>query len=245
MIGTLMPTGALRVVDMDALDALFAWCTQPQNQLIILVVMVLLMWLGMKLLRRSQRLYILRIMDPKRAHRWQTTEFLDKPTYCNACMHLCVIGSTCESCGLCICTESSCLKLASSSQSCKPVSVTTGCSGTPHFWVKGNLPLCSVCFKCFAPCGNLPRLADYRCVWCHRTAHEDCVVEMESSSDGEEQCSMGPHQTLVIPPDCVSLKLEGWRGRRRCACVCVHLNAVSKENLFVCLVMTGTHSQPC
>ena len=82
----------------------------------------------------------------------------------------------------------------------------------PHFWVRGNLPLCSLCFKCLTPCGDLPKLADFRCVWCHKTGHEDCIEEMDSDSN---TCCLGPHQNLVIPPNCVTLRLEGWRGRRK------------------------------
>ena len=197
---------------MDVVDAVYTWSRQPQNQLIICVFLVVMTWLGLKVFKRSQKLYVLRnIRDPMKAHRWCNSRFLDKPTYCNSCLQLSLSGSSCEVCGLCICMQSRCLKMASNGQSCKPLSMTR-CLKMPHFWVKGNLPLCSVCFKCFNPCGNLPRLADYRCVWCHKTAHEDCVEDLDSSST---HCSLGTHQTLVIPPNRVSLKLEGWRGRRK------------------------------
>lgn len=186
---------------------------QPSSVLLIVVVVVIVCWVTLKVLRLRQRpFYRLKIRDPLKAHLWHSSKFIDKPTYCNSCMQLCMSGSSCESCGLCICSDNSCLKMASTSKTCKPLSMSSS-GETPHFWVKGNLPLCSFCFKCLNPCGNLPKLADYRCVWCQKTAHEDCVVDMDCGSAGS--CSLGPLQSLIIPPNCVSLKLEGWRGRRR------------------------------
>ena len=68
--------------------------------------------------------------------------------------------------------------------------------------------------RCLAPCGDRPRLADYRCVWCQKTVHEDCVLEMEEGL--EERCNLGPHQTMIIPPSSITLAQDGWRGRKRC-----------------------------
>lgn len=198
---------------LQSLDVVWSWASEPENLLIISVCVVVIAWLCLKLIRKSRRKpFTLKIRDPRKAHRWQPAEYIDKPTYCNACTELCVSGSCCESCGLCICTQPQCLKMAGTIQSCKPLSAVGKSEETSHFWVKGNLPLCSLCFKCLTPCGNLPRLADYRCVWCQKTAHEDCVVDME---EREDVCSMGPNQCMVIPPTSVTLGLEGWRGRRR------------------------------
>lgn len=188
------------------------WLLQPYTILIGSVVLVVGVWFALKLRKlRRRRFYSLQIRDPSRAHRWHAAEYLNKPTYCNACLQMCLSGSSCESCGLSICTENRCLKMASTTNSCKPLSMSR-MNSTPHFWVKGNLPLYSFCFKCLAPCGNLPKLADYKCVWCQQTAHEDCVIDMDSESI---QCNLGPYQTCLVPPNCVSLNLEGWRGRRK------------------------------
>lgn len=198
---------------LQSLEVVLLWARQPENLLIISVCLIVLTWLVLRLIRTSGRKpFTLKIRDPRMAHRWQSTEYVDKPTYCNACNELCVSGSCCESCGLCICTQPQCLKMASTAQTCKPLSATGSNQDRSHFWVRGNLPICSLCFRCLTPCGNRPRLADYRCVWCHKTAHEDCVVEIE---ENEEECSMGPHQSMLIPPSSVTLNLEGWRGRRR------------------------------
>lgn len=197
--------------NMSFLESFYLWCQEPINLLVVCACVVFALWFGVRRMRLRRRTYALKIHDPKRAHGWKISEFLDKPTYCNYCLKMCISGSCCESCGLCICTESRCLKMASTSQSCKPLSVSAS-NKMPHFWVRGNLPLCSLCFKCLTPCGDLPKLADFRCVWCHKTGHEDCVEEMDSDSN---TCCLGPHQNLVIPPNCVTLQLEGWRGRRK------------------------------
>ena len=191
------------------------WLLHPVYLGPLAVLLVLVGWLSLRLLRRRRRKLFFQLRDPLRAHCWQATQFLDKPTYCNSCTQMCFSGSFCVACGLCTCTESDCIKMASNSRVCKPMGATTtsadkSSSHTQHLWVRGNLPLYSMCFKCLAPCGNLPRLADYRCVWCQKTAHDDCVEDMDVGV-----CSLGPHQNSIIPPSSVTLSLEGWRGRRR------------------------------
>lgn len=189
------------------------WWSQPYFLAPMMVLVVLCAWLALRLLSRHHRRHLLQLGAPLRAHCWQTTQFLDKPTYCNSCTQMCFSGSYCVSCGLCTCTDNCCVKIASSTQRCKPMAMPSLSGHTHHFWVKGNLPLSSLCFKCLTPCGNLPKLVDFRCVWCQRTAHEDCIEDMESE--------VGPCTFLhasIIPPSAVTLSLEGWRGRRRWVC---------------------------
>ena len=191
------------------------WLLQPVYLGVLAVFVVLILWLTLRIMRCRRRKSFLQLRDPLRAHCWQAADFLDKPTYCNSCTQMCFAGSCCVSCGLCTCTENDCIKLASNSKICKPLAKFSGSltsSHTQHFWVKGNLPLYSLCFKCLTPCGNLPKLADFRCVWCHQTAHEDCVEEID---DAAGTCTLGPHHNSIIPPNSVTLNLEGWRGRRR------------------------------
>ncbi len=192
------------------------WWAYPPYLVVMAVVILVLLWLGLKVLTRRRRMRpCLPLGNSFKAHCWQATQFLDKPTYCNSCTQMCFSGSYCVSCGLCICTENCCARMASSTQNCKPMA--TPFSGhTHHHWVKGNLPLSSVCYKCLSPCGCLPKLVDIRCVWCQRTAHEDCIVDTEpGTGQGGGPCNLGPHHVSIIPPSCVSLSLEGWRGRRR------------------------------
>lgn len=190
-----------------------SWFSQPVYLVLMIVAFLVILWLGVRLLTRRRRSLraCLPLSNPFKAHCWQATQFLDKPTYCNSCTQMCFSGSYCVSCGLCICAEKCCAKMASSTQSCKPMA-TNSSGQTHHHWVKGNLPLASLCYKCLSPCGCLPKLADVRCVWCQRTAHEECIKGVEQ---GVGPCNLGPHHVSIIPPSCVSLSLEGWRGRRR------------------------------
>ena len=150
--------------------------------------------------------------DLARGHRWLSAEFNAKPTYCNSCMEFCVSGHSCEMCGVCICPNEKCTQSASATHTCKPITVQgnskSGAMG--HSWVRGNLPLSSTCFKCFSPCGNMPGLADFRCLWCQKTVHESCVEEDDWSSS---PCTLGPHRRLIIPPNCIDTHQQNWRKR--------------------------------
>ena len=64
------------------------------------------------------------------------------------------------------------------------------------------------------------------------------MLEMEEGL--EERCSLGPHQSMIIPPSSVTLNHEGWRGRRRQAvqysCMCyahTHSNASNNFCLYL------------
>ena len=178
---------------------------------LVAVLSVCLFWLGYKVFRIRRSIYSLKIRDPKRGHIWLPCDFTNKPTYCNTCLEFCVRGNCCEVCGVCTCAEALCLTQACKEQMCKPMAVAA-CDKLPHDWVKGNLPLASQCFRCFGPCGNTPCLADLRCLWCHKTAHEDCV---EGASVEDIPCSLGPHKSLIIPPNCVGLRHDMWSGKKR------------------------------
>lgn len=188
------------------------WWVHPPYLALMALLIIVCAWVGLRLLSRSRRRHFLPLHKSLMSHCWRTTQFLDKPTYCNSCTQMCFSGSYCVSCGVCTCTASCCVNMASSTQTCKPMATPTLDGRTNHFWVKGNLPLSSLCFKCLTPCGNLPKLVDFRCVWCQRTAHEDC---MEDTERGVGPCTLGPHHASIIPPSSISLSLEGWRGTRR------------------------------
>ena len=100
------------------------------------------------------------------------------------------------------------------------ISLSTLPPPPPHLSLSLSLPPSRlISLRCLSPCGNRPWLADYRCVWCQKTAHKDCVVDME---EDDEECSMGPHQSMVVPPSSVTLNLEG---------LCVLLGLKSVERL--------------
>lgn len=198
---------------MEIVAAVLVWRRDFYQITFLCALVLFLCWIIIRVLRRRPRAAIfIRSWTTKRLHCWYHTDFLDKPTYCNSCMEPVLSGSYCDTCGLCVCTQDTCINNADIHQTCKPAAVVSrSCS---HHWVRGNLPLASNCSKCYTPCGNEPGLADYKCAWCHRTVHEKCLVQYQLTA---EECSLGPYQTLIIPPNCVSLQLIGWRGRRRLA----------------------------
>ena len=176
----------------------------------ISVLLLAVAWVAIKIFRRKKTLVYTLKHDLGHGHRWLTSEFTSKPTYCSACMQFCVSGSCCEMCGMCICPEMQCLKSASASNTCKPLAIKTD-SHMSHSWIRGNLPLSSECFKCLSPCGNVPTLADFQCVWCQKTVHEECVQESDWK---ETSCTLGPHQRIIIPPNCLTVQEEGWRAKK-------------------------------
>ena len=169
---------------------------------VILGVLWAIVWLfSWRRSSRTERLH---------RHYWRQCEFADKPTYCNGCSNYCADGGKrCDACGACVCLQQDCLDTASRSLTCKKRTTTD--LKMFHHWTKGNLPLLSKCFVCTSTCGSTPCLADYRCVWCGVTVHEDCLTEIE-----HEQCDSGPHSSMIIPPNCIVMKKDGgWRRRKK------------------------------
>ncbi len=199
---------------------LLKWLQDPISASILISTVTLLSWLLLKLLRACKQppVHSIHTSDPLRAHIWEKTKYLDKPTYCNVCEDLCIAGTQCQSCGSRLCTLSSCLTQGQNTHHCKPISLPSFATSR-HFFVKGNLPLSSSCVVCQTPCGAQPELSDFSCVWCGRTYHEDCLGEKERISP----CNLGPHRESIVPPNCVKLNKKGWKGRQRCVdqCVCI------------------------
>ena len=138
------------LLKLQPLEAVVVWVSRPENLLLVLVCMMVLTWLLLRFIHWTGRKPLtIKVRDLRKSHRWQPAQFVDKPTYCNSCNELCVSGSCCEACGMCICSQAPCLKSTSSAQSCKPLSTSEGGEGGEpcHFWVKGNLPICSFCFR--------------------------------------------------------------------------------------------------
>ena len=142
----LSKAGAYVLAKLQPLEVVLVWARRPENLIIICVCFLMLCWLLLRFIRWTGRKpFVLQVRDPRKSHRWQEAEFVDKPTYCSTCNELCVTGSSCEMCGLCTCARAKCLTVADGVQSCKPLS--TRDQKWCHFWVKGNLPLFSLCFR--------------------------------------------------------------------------------------------------
>jgi diacylglycerol kinase (ATP) len=68
-----------------------------------------------------------------------------------------------------------------------------------HHWIKGNLKLSSVCFFCNEDSGVGPNLNDFKCAWCHRTAHEKCLNSV--STVAHDECDFGDFKRLMLKPN--------------------------------------------
>lgn len=156
-------------------------------------------------------------------HLWHRTDFVRKPTYCSSCEELSLSGRYCSSCDVRVCNSGECLRSVNARLKCKYLQSLSGSargdggstavrSGHAHHWVKGNLSLESMCATCGEACGDEPRLADWQCAWCFRAVHEACLSLLESSQDAA--CDLGPHRSILFPPNCLRLKVKG-HGRNK------------------------------
>ncbi|XP_018409571.1 PREDICTED: diacylglycerol kinase epsilon [Nanorana parkeri] len=152
----------------------------------VLVPVLITLWCS---LRRSGR----RSLSRAGKHAWQETDLFGRPTYCSLCgLHI-LQGGYCLCCGLC--ADHPCVAKASRRFPCKDVLGRSEAAWS-HHWVRGNLPLCSQCVRCGLQCGSQPKLCDYRCIWCQRTIHDDCIQKDLKSAD----CDLGEFRNLIIPP---------------------------------------------
>ncbi|KAM3922294.1 diacylglycerol kinase epsilon [Leptodactylus fuscus] len=129
-------------------------------------------------------------------HCWRDTDLFGRPTYCSVCELHILRGFYCLCCGLC--ADEPCVWRAGRRYQCKEVmgrSEEPGGIGQSHHWVRGNVPLCSQCMVCGQQCGSQPKLCDYRCIWCQRTVHDDCMEEHLKT----ENCDLGEFRNLIIP----------------------------------------------
>eukprot|EP00118_Oscarella_pearsei_P008402 m.43061 g.43061 ORF g.43061 m.43061 type:complete len:544 (+) comp33405_c0_seq10:12-1643(+) len=194
---------------MQSLAELFVWRGLPHQIGLACLFIFLLLWAFNKFyFSRRKRSHHLQVRDPGKGHRWIPAEFIRRPTYCSVCEEPFVMGSLCDSCQ--ICTHDGCVKVANKRLACKALALSSRRSAMRHHFVKGNIPLCSICSKCGRPCGGEPRLCDIRCIWCQRKWHENCVKDV-----GMENCDLGSFSSLVVPPYSVTLRTDGWKGRRR------------------------------
>ncbi|XP_044155868.1 diacylglycerol kinase epsilon [Bufo gargarizans] len=142
--------------------------------------------------RRSRR----RSLASDGKHCWQDMDLFGRPTYCSVCEQHILRGAYCLCCGLC--ADEPCVGRASKRFRCKEVmgrGEAPAGGGQGHHWVRGNVPLCSQCMVCGQQCGSQPKLCDYRCIWCQRTVHDDCV----EGDVKTENCDLGEFRNLIIP----------------------------------------------
>uniref|UniRef100_A0A8C2R0I9 Diacylglycerol kinase n=1 Tax=Capra hircus TaxID=9925 RepID=A0A8C2R0I9_CAPHI len=147
--------------------------------------------------QRSRRQLHRRDIFRKSKHGWRDTDLFSQPTYCCVCAQHILQGAFCDCCGLRV--DEGCLKKADKRFPCKEImlkSDSKAVDAMPHHWIRGNVPLCSYCVVCKQQCGNQPKLCDYRCVWCQKTVHDECM----KNSLRSEKCDFGEFKNLIIPP---------------------------------------------
>ena len=182
--------------------------TSALQWILLPVFLLIVFWVILKLYRRRRSRIFSFKRDSITSHRWQRSEFAGKPTYCNSCRQYCLSGSRCQTCGTCVCRQTRCLSFVCQRNACKPLATEK----TGHTWRHGNLPLASKCYKCLLPCGDVPALADYICIWCDTTVHEECI----DTDSNQTQCSFGVHRRLIIPPTSVAILEEGsWKVNKK------------------------------
>lgn len=142
--------------------------------------------------------------DVMKGHRWCYTGMFSRPCFCNMCETLIMAsdGAFCDSCGVCA-DSPECIAAANKTLPCKVI--TTRAITHKHHWVRGNLPLNAQCEVCENDCGTEPKLSDWWCCWCHRSAHDDCIINIA------EVCDFGKLSDCIVPPNCIRLKLSRMR----------------------------------
>ncbi|XP_031352695.1 diacylglycerol kinase epsilon isoform X2 [Photinus pyralis] len=130
-------------------------------------------------------------------HSWKSIKITSKAWYCSICEELLLhgFGVYCDCCG--VCADAECLKKANQTLLCKIMTSKT--DSLPHHWVKGNLPLGACCDVCHEECALEPGLVDFRCCWCNRNVHEECLP------DRQTLCDFGPFRNLIVPPWCIQV----------------------------------------
>ncbi|PNJ65925.1 DGKE isoform 3 [Pongo abelii] len=148
-------------------------------------------------LQRSRRQLHRRDIFRKSKHGWRDTDLFSQPTYCCVCAQHILQGAFCDCCGLRV--DEGCVRKADKRFQCKEIMLkndTKVLDAMPHHWIRGNVPLCSYCMVCKQQCGCQPKLCDYRCIWCQKTVHDECM----KNSLKNEKCDFGEFKNLIIPP---------------------------------------------
>uniref|UniRef100_A0A8C6WGL0 Diacylglycerol kinase n=1 Tax=Neogobius melanostomus TaxID=47308 RepID=A0A8C6WGL0_9GOBI len=168
------------------------WSLLLWTCLAVVVPVIITLWCSVQ---RSKRKTHMKDFFRKSKHGWHYTDLFNKPTYCCVCSQHILQGAFCDSCG--VCADEECLRPVDRSLPCKDIMASSGSdAGMEHRWIRGNVPLASYCTVCKQQCGNQPKLCDFRCVWCQRTVHDDCLSDLSES----DQCDFGEFQSLIIPP---------------------------------------------
>lgn len=180
----------------------------------------MLLWKSYKFYRNNWGSAIVPAFDTRKSHLWHRIDILTHSAYCNVCEGIIVDGMYCDSCGLC--ADTTCHNEANQRMSCKSLSLSVADAKTrnsaqnipktlKHHFVKGNLPMHSVCMLCREECVDTNTLTDYRCCWCQRVVHEERCYNRVVDQD----CDLGKWRNMIVPPYAVKLKSVWYKGHRQ------------------------------
>lgn len=120
--------------------------------------------------------------------------------YCSICEMMLTAsnGKFCDCCGVCV-DSAKCIRTVDSTLKCKEKVSASGAA--KHLWVKGNVPVHSVCSVCDEDVDYHaePGIFGYRCCWCQRATHTDCMTKTEELAD----CDFGAFKAMIIQPTCM------------------------------------------
>lgn len=167
-------------------------------------------------------------------HNWYMYDLFTKPTYCNICECVMVSGLCCIYCNLC--ADEKCIKKADKNFKCKMLFMVKDFSTSieqlnynhkwQHHWIKGNLKLNSECFICTDLCEGGPNLHDYKCAWCHVSAHESCLNNVSRPALVDE-CNLS---RLILKPNLIYFNLPN--GKNTTASL-INLNDIKINDLYL------------
>lgn len=185
------------------------------------LILLLLVWKSFKFYRANWGSGVIPAFDTRKSHLWHHIDILSHSAYCNVCEGIIVDGMYCDSCG--ICADSTCHTEANTSLPCKASSLPlskakgrakdapNGIKSLKHHWVRGNLPLHSVCYVCHEECGDAGALLDYRCCWCQRIVHEERCYNLVV----DHECDLGKWRSMIVPPYAIKVKTVWHKGHRQ------------------------------
>ncbi|RWS29728.1 diacylglycerol kinase epsilon-like protein [Leptotrombidium deliense] len=167
---------------------------------------LLIIW---RIIRYYRTLVLIPVFESNKKHNYNVIDVWSHSVYCSICEDLIADGMYCDFCG--ICCDKQCVTKADQTLHCKQSSTSIS-ENFECQWIRGNLPLHSVCFVCGEDCGDETSLKDYRCCWCQRAVHEEerCFKKVK-----KRECDFGHWASCIIPPFAIKTKYIWYNGKRK------------------------------
>ena len=171
-----------------------------QDVLIISLITIIFVVILVIVTKKKRQLYR---MSQSNHHNWNFNDLITVAHNCNICETNIVLssGCFCDCCQLYI--DEKCLKKADKEIKCKVLCRNNDSSTVwHHHWIKGNLPLNSICNYCKQICDITPGINDFKCVWCQNTIHEICLNKMNNKRlEASFECDFGVYKNFILKPN--------------------------------------------